>query len=161
MKTRAPWPGRLAGLALATSAALATLAVPAATALAAPAAEPAPERIAMETYYMAFLYRGDKWTPEVTPATQELQKAHLANIGRLSKEGKLILAGPFMDDGPLRGIFVFRVGSLAEAQALCDTDPAVKAGRLRVELHPWYSAKGITVVTEPAPPDTAAGGAKK
>jgi uncharacterized protein YciI len=127
---------------------------------AIPAAEIDPDKIAMETYYMAFLYPGDKWTPEVTPATEELQKAHLANIRRLSKEGKLVLAGPFLDDGELRGIFVFRVGSLEEARALCDTDPAVKARRLRVELHPWLSAKGITIVTEPAPADSARGPAK-
>jgi uncharacterized protein YciI len=62
--------------------------------------------------------------------------------------GKLVLAGPFVDDGDMAGMFVFRVLSLEEAKALCDTDPAVQAGRLRVELHPWYSAKGITIVQE-------------
>jgi hypothetical protein len=42
-------------------------------------------------------------------------------------------------------MFVFKVGSLEEAKLLCDTDPMVKAGRLVVELHPWYSAQGIHV----------------
>lgn len=99
----------------------------------------------MTTYYLALLYRGPKWTPEETPETRAIQDAHLANIQRLVAEGKLLLAGPFTDDGDLRGIFVFRVGSMEEAQKLAASDPAVQAGRLRLEIHPWYSAKNITV----------------
>lgn len=102
----------------------------------------------METYYVALVFKGPTWAPGETPETVEIQKAHLANIRRLAESGTLVLAGPFVDDGDLRGMFVFRVSTLEEAQALCDTDPAVKAGRLRVELHPWYSAKGITIVRE-------------
>jgi len=37
----------------------------------------------------------------------------------------------------LRGVFVFKVGSLDEARALSNADPAVKAGRLVVDVHPW------------------------
>jgi uncharacterized protein YciI len=105
----------------------------------------------MTTYYVGFLYRGSKWTPEQNAETEALQKAHMANIQKLAQEGKLLLAGPFTDGGDLRGIFVFRVGSMAEAQALAETDPAVKAGRLRLELHPWYAAKNITVTARAAP----------
>lgn len=99
----------------------------------------------MTTYYVAFLSRGPKWSPEVTPETRRIQEEHLANIRRLGESGKLILAGPFTDDGKLRGMFVFRVHSLEEAQQLADSDPAVKAGRLAVELHPWFAPKGIRV----------------
>lgn len=105
--------------------------------------------VEMTTYYVGFLFRGAKWTPEKTAETDKLQAAHLANIQRLADSGKLLLAGPFTDDTELRGMFVFRVSTLDEARALCDTDPAVKAGRLRVELHPWYSAKGIRVDLRP------------
>lgn len=105
----------------------------------------------MTTYYVGFLYRGSKWTPGQTTETEALQKAHMANIQKLAGEGKLLLAGPFTDGGDLRGIFVFRVGSMAEAQALAETDPAVKAGRLRLEFHPWYAAKNITVTARAAP----------
>ncbi|MGH6629799.1 MAG: YciI family protein, partial [Burkholderiales bacterium] len=103
----------------------------------------------MTTYYVGFLYRGPKWTPEETPELRRLQEEHLANIRRLADSGKLLLAGPFTDGGDLRGMFVFKVDSMEEAKALSDGDPAVKAGRLRVELHPWYSAKGIRVDTTP------------
>jgi uncharacterized protein YciI len=97
----------------------------------------------MMTAYLAFLVRGDKWTPEKTPQTAEIQKGHMANIQRLAEMKKLVVAGPFGDDGRLRGIFVFRVDSLDEARALTLTDPAVQAGRLALELHPWMVPEGI------------------
>lgn len=100
-----------------------------------------PER--MTTAYLAFLTRGAQWTPEQTPATQELQKQHLANIKRLAELKKLVVAGPFGDDGQLRGIFVFKVASLEEAKSLAATDPAVKAGRLALDIHPWLVPEGI------------------
>jgi uncharacterized protein YciI len=93
--------------------------------------------------YFAFLTRGEKWTPEKTPATEEIQKGHMANINRLADMKKLVAAGPFGDDGQLRGIFVFRVGSLDEAKALIATDPAVQAGRLAMDIHPWMVPEGI------------------
>lgn len=93
--------------------------------------------------YFGFLYRGDKWTPEKTPATAELQRAHLANIVRLAEMKKLVVAGPFGDDTPLRGIFVFRVPTIDEARELAATDPAVQAGRLKIEIHPWVVPEGI------------------
>ncbi|HJT26946.1 MAG TPA: YciI family protein [Pyrinomonadaceae bacterium] len=93
--------------------------------------------------YFAFLTRGEKWTPENTPATEEIQKGHMANINRLAEMKKLIAAGPFGDNGRLRGIFVFRVGSLEEAKALTATDPAVQAGRLAMELHTWMVPEGV------------------
>lgn len=97
----------------------------------------------MATAYIGFLSRGPKWTPEKTPATEELQKAHIANINRLAETKKLVMAGPFGDNGTLRGIFVFKVGSLAEAKELAETDPSVKAGRLAIDVHPWMVPEGI------------------
>jgi uncharacterized protein YciI len=82
----------------------------------------------MTTAYIAFLVRGEKWTAERTPQTEEIQKAHLANIGRLAEMKKLVVAGPFGDNGNLRGIFVFKVASLEEARALTLTDPASVVG---------------------------------
>lgn len=93
--------------------------------------------------YLAFLTRGEKWTPERTPATEEIQKGHMANINRLAQMKKLIAAGPFGDNGRLRGIFVFRVGSREEAEVLTAADPAVQAGRLAMEIHPWMVPEGV------------------
>lgn len=106
----------------------------------------------MTTYYVGFLYRGPKWTPEVTPESSRLQDAHMANIRRMGAEGKLLVAGPFADDGPLRGMYVFKVATKEEAEALAQSDPAVQAGRLRFELHPWFAAKNIVVTAHAASP---------
>jgi uncharacterized protein YciI len=69
----------------------------------------------------------------------------MAHIGKMADSGKLILAGPFTDNGELRGMLIFRVDSPEEAKALAEQDPAVKAGRLILEWHPWFAAKNITV----------------
>ena len=138
---------RSRGLA-AASAALAILTVGAALGsffFAGPPPEGSGE-YEMMTYYVAFLKRGPAWTPEQTDETRKIQEAHLAHIGAMAESGDLVLAGPFMDDGDLRGMFVFKVDTLEKAEALAQADPAVKAGRLRLEFHPWYSAKGITIV---------------
>ncbi len=105
--------------------------------------KPATSLQKVSTAYLAFLTRGPKWTPEQTPALEELQKAHIANIQRLAAMKKLVVAGPFGDDGNLRGILVFRVGSLEEAKELAATDPAVQAGRLALDIHPWVVPEGV------------------
>lgn len=97
----------------------------------------------MMTAYLAFLVRGDKWTPERTPQTEAIQKGHMANIQRLAEMKKLVVAGPFGDNGTLRGIFVFRVNSIEEAREMAATDPAVQAGRLALQIHPWVVPEGI------------------
>jgi len=95
------------------------------------------------TAYLAFLVRGEKWTPEKTPATEEIQKGHMANIQRLADMKKLVVAGPFGDNGKLRGIFVFKVASIEEARELAASDPAVQSGRLALQIHPWVVPEGI------------------
>ena len=112
----------------------------------APAAEegkPAPT-ITMKTYFLGLIRKGPAWTPDDTPEVRALQEGHMANIRRLGAEGKLVLAGPLLDGGDLRGLFLFEVATLEEAKALCETDPAVKAGRLVVEVHPWLGPEGLT-----------------
>lgn len=97
----------------------------------------------MVVYYLRLLKRGPVWTPEETPEVMRLQAAHLDYGRTLRDAGRLILNGPLIDDGMLRGAGILRAGSLEEARALSDGDPAVQAGRLVSEIHPWMVYRGI------------------
>lgn len=99
--------------------------------------------LARTDYVFGILVRGPRWTAEETEETKKIQAGHMANIGRLAREGKLVLAGPFEDGGERRGVFIFKVPTLEEAQRLTDTDPAVAAGRLKIELHRWSVPEGM------------------
>lgn len=94
-------------------------------------------------YIFGLLVRGPKWTPAQTEETKKIQEGHMANINRLAETGKLVLAGPFENGEERRGVFIFKVGTLAEAQALTDTDPAVIAGRLKIDLYRWSVPTGM------------------
>jgi uncharacterized protein YciI len=101
----------------------------------------------MKQYVMAFLKAGPNRDQDDSTA-RELQAAHMANINRMAEEGKLVVAGPFLDNGELRGIYIFNVKTVEEAQALTETDPAIQAGRLVMELHPWYGSAALMQVNE-------------
>ena len=105
------------------------------------------DKYGMHKYVMAFLKAGPNRDQDSTTALK-LQKAHMDNIGRLADEGKLVLAGPFLDGGELRGIYIFDVKTVEEAEALTKTDPAIIAGRLIMELHPWYGSAGVMQINE-------------
>jgi uncharacterized protein YciI len=96
----------------------------------------------MRTYYFGLLRRGPRWTSERTPEAAQIQEGHMAHINRTAETGKLVVAGPLTDDGQIRGILVYKVESAEEARALAEADPAVKAGRLVVDVHPWLVPAG-------------------
>lgn len=101
----------------------------------------------MSRYVMAFLYAGENQDLDSTKAV-ELQRAHMKNIKRMAEEGSLVLAGPFLDDGDLRGIYIFDVATVEEAKVLTETDPAIQAGSLRMELLPWYGSAAVKQVSD-------------
>lgn len=113
---------------------------PATPSAAAPAAPQLPPN--MTTYYFCLLTRGPNAGTGTREERQQAQAAHMANIQRLADSGKLLVAGPFMDGGDWRGIFIFKCASLEEAQALVASDPLIKDGRLKAEIHPWLTMKG-------------------
>ena len=61
----------------------------------------------------------------------------------MAEAGKLVLAGPFFGDGDLRGIYIFDVESIEEAEQLTQTDPAIQAGSLVMELKQWYGSAAL------------------
>ena len=102
----------------------------------------------MKSYVMAFLMAGDR-VGEYSPKQRaEIQKGHMENINRLAEMGKLILAGPFVDGKEMRGIFLFDVPTKEEAESLTNTDPAVKAGVLKMNLVQWYGSAALMLLPE-------------
>ncbi|WP_313214496.1 hypothetical protein [Soonwooa sp.] len=75
----------------------------------------------------------------------ELMRGHLDNIGKLAKDGKLSVAGPFFDknDRDYRDVFNFNVKSIDEANAMMETDPAVMAGVFAYESFKWYGSAAL------------------
>jgi uncharacterized protein YciI len=113
----------------------------AATLFAQAAGAPPPN---LEPYQLVILQRPEHPREYAEDKLEEIQQAHLAHLRELAKAGKLLVAGP-LDDQPdprLRGIEIFRVGSLDEAKRLAADDPAVKAGRLEPVVMTWYTEKG-------------------
>jgi uncharacterized protein YciI len=100
----------------------------------------------MKPYVIAFLKRGNPSNLD-TSQKRLAMEGHMKNIGRMAKEGQLVIAGPFLDKGNLAGIYIFNVKTVEEARALTATDPAVKAGIFEMELHPWYGSAELIQVT--------------
>jgi len=99
----------------------------------------------MATYIFGLLRRAPN-RPEISEAQAELiQEGHLAHIRHMREQGNLIVAGPFMDDGDLRGILIFRDRTIEEVLELSRADPALQARRLILELHELYAPAGLDV----------------
>jgi len=103
----------------------------------------------MRSYVFATLLTGPndaKITDE--DERQELFAGHFSNMGRLAEEGKLVLAGPFMDAPPKRGLFILNVETIAEAEALVQTDPSIAAGIFKVEFVKYYGSAALMQVND-------------
>ncbi len=76
-------------------------------------------------------------------ASRALHHAHLAYLGDLTRRGIIAANGPLVEktDATLRGMSVYTVG-LDEARRLAEADPAVRAGRFRVDVARWAVAQG-------------------
>jgi uncharacterized protein YciI len=101
----------------------------------------------LEKYSLLLVHRGDKWDPK-SPVPQDLVKQHLAYLMGLMQQGQLALAGPFHEDGELRGIFIYSA-PMDQAMKLEAEDPMVKNGFFKIEGHPWATAKGVLAAGQP------------
>ena len=100
----------------------------------------------MRSYVLVILRTGPTRVPD-GDARKAMFAGHFANIERLSKTGKLVLAGPFGDkDGDWRGLFVFAVADIEEAKALVATDPVIVQGEMVAEYHSWYGSAATVLL---------------
>lgn len=102
------------------------------------------EQITMQKYFIVFLKSGPNRSQSPEEAA-ELQEMHLAYLGGLYQKGIINLNGPSEGLGEIRGFSVYNVPTIEETVRLANEDPMVKAGRLIVEVHPWWLAKGSGV----------------
>lgn len=89
-------------------------------------------------YVLVYLVAGERRSEWNDAERAAIQERHMGRIRELVDEGVLLVAGPFGRDNhdpSVRGLFVFDVPSLAEAERLTSTDPAIEAGVLAMRLH--------------------------
>ncbi|AXG68769.1 YciI-like protein [Kordia sp. SMS9] len=100
------------------------------------------DTLLMQQYFMAFLKKG-KDTLQNPKTGDSLQRLHLAHLQKMYDLGHADISGPFGElDGNIRGVTIYNVPTLEIADSLANADPSVKAGRLEIEMHPWWAAKG-------------------
>jgi len=102
----------------------------------------------MRRYVLVILKTGPTRVPD-GDARKAMFAGHFANIERLSKAGKLALAGPFdKDPAGWRGLYVFAVDTVEEARRLTATDPVIVNGEMVAEFHPWYGSAATMMIPE-------------
>ncbi|MEM6687535.1 MAG: hypothetical protein AAF617_17290 [Bacteroidota bacterium] len=102
------------------------------------------DTILMQQYFMAFLKKGKNRSQNKAEA-DSLQRLHIAHLDKMFRLGYADISGPFGDLGDIRGVTIYNVPTLEMADSLANADPSVKAGRLEIEMHPWWAAKGYSL----------------
>lgn len=102
------------------------------------------DTVIMQQYFIAFLKSGPN-RDQTKAEADSLQKLHLEHLGKMYELGYADISGPFGDDGDIRGITIYNTPTLKIADSLANLDPMVQAGRLKIEIHPWWAAKGYTL----------------
>jgi len=99
----------------------------------------------LRPYVMVFLKTGPKRMPD-GPERKAMFAGHFANMERLGKEKKLVMAGPLDGVDGMRGIFVFATKDIEEARALVATDPVIVNGEMVAEYHKFFASAGLMAV---------------
>ena len=99
------------------------------------------DTILMQQYFIAFLKSGPIRSQNEEEA-EILEQQHQEHLTKMYELGYADISGPFGDDGEIRAITIYNVPSKKMADSLANSDPMVKEGRLVVEIHPWWAAKG-------------------
>ncbi|NTS41356.1 hypothetical protein HRG84_10615 [Flavisolibacter sp. BT320] len=98
----------------------------------------------MKQYWLVTLLRGENRSHDKETADR-IQAAHMENIGRLHQQGYIVMAGPMGYNKELRGIFIMDAKDSATVAQLVMQDSAVITGRLRFEIHPWWTQTGTYI----------------
>ena len=103
----------------------------------------------MKMFALVILKTGPKDAEVKGDERKKIFEGHFANIARLADEGKLAVAGPFgKNDKAYRGLYIFNVPTIEEAEKLVMLDPAVKAGVFVPDITLWYGSAAMSVVND-------------
>jgi uncharacterized protein YciI len=103
----------------------------------------------MRMYVLCILKTGPKDGEVKGDERKKVFEGHFANIQRLADEGKLAAAGPFgKNDKSYRGLYIFNVATIEEAEKLVVLDPAVQAGVFVPDLTLWYGSAAMMSVND-------------
>jgi len=102
----------------------------------------------LEAFELVLLRRPDHAPDYPGEVLERLQGEHLAYHARLREAGTIVTNGPVegQRDPSLRGLTFYRTGSIEQSRQLAEDDPAVRAGRLAVEIMTWYCAPGTMIL---------------
>jgi uncharacterized protein len=108
----------------------------------------------LEAFELVLLRRPASPSDYPDEELDRIQREHLAYLAGLRAAGHIVTNGPVVEqpDPSLRGLAFYRTGSLERARELAENDPAVRAGRLAVEIMTWYCAPGT--MSKPGRPVT-------
>ncbi len=95
----------------------------------------------MKQYWFVLYTKGDAAPLDSITSVATL-KAHLAHQNEQAERGLIQLAGPFGDDGTWRGILLYDCETKEEVEGYLLSDPYVRTGHLKYEIHPWWGAVG-------------------
>ncbi len=111
---------------------------------------PAPTQLAKEgpsfmnkDFFVVTYAQGPAWVQGKSLGEQIGIKEHLEYWRKFFYEKRLIMGGPFTDNGGLVGMIVMAVSNEREARELIDNDPVIINKVFQVaELHPWHIVLG-------------------
>jgi len=103
----------------------------------------------LESYTFVLLRRPPDAPDLPVDELERLQQQHLAYLGQMAERGAMVLSGPFADqpDESWRGFSLY-VTSPDETRALVAQDPAVRAGRLAMDVFTWWTQKGALKLSQ-------------
>ncbi|MCH5717101.1 YciI family protein [Niabella hibiscisoli] len=97
----------------------------------------------MKMYQLVILKTGPVTIAD-KDSVKQVFSGHMQNIGKLVKDGYLVVAGPFgKNDKQYRGLFILKARDKEEAEKLLLTDPAIKTGLLTYDLLDWYGSAAL------------------
>lgn len=107
--------------------------------LSAQATDTLPHPTRWDTFHLVLLRSGPQAQAR-TPEAAQAMRDHIQYQLRLQEKGTAVAAGGLVPEAgsDLVGITLLRVTTLEEARAIAEADPAVRFGRFRAEVRPWY-----------------------